>query len=85
MVKTLRSGIHIYDYMISYNLKRRKIWFAIDHTNIDSINEVDFSLTNSQKIQTKSNIITRLLLSTIKNIISDKSSFYDYFQKNISQ
>lgn len=79
---SLSGGIYIYNELIKYNLMKRANWVEHDiynTNNTNNMNNINFSLTNSQKVQTKSNIITKILFNTPQNIISNKSAFYDYF------
>ena len=75
----LSGGIYIYNELIKYNLMRRANWVEHDIYNTNNMNNINFSLTNSQKVQTKSNIITKILFNTPQNIFSNKSAFYYYF------
>jgi hypothetical protein len=74
------SGLNQYFPLFHENLLKRKNWKSLNHSFANTYPEIDFCITNSFKINAKSNIHFRLILDVDTHYISDKSAFYEFFK-----
>lgn len=80
-VKRIMSGIHEYFPLFRNVFLQYNNWLEMNHQEALTYPEIDFCITNSAKVQTKSKIHFRILLDTQDHFISNKSAFYDMFRE----
>lgn len=79
-IKRTISGIHEYFPLFRNVFLKHYNWLEMNHQEALNYPEIDFCITNSAKIQTKSKIHFRILLDTQEHFISNKSAFYETFR-----
>lgn len=81
-VKQALSGSRVEDYfpMVIEAMNKRGNWQKITTENALTAKHIDFSWTNSSKINTVSGIHSRLQLDSVDNYISNKKAFYERFK-----
>ena len=81
-VKKALSGSAVEDYfpMVIDCMNRRGNWKMLSTYDAINIHKLDFSWTNSSKINTKSAIHSRLQLDSVDHYISNKRAFYERFR-----